>query len=209
MFLFVFSMISSTVLAVPLYFNDRQAFNNALTSTLNFEGFETNFTTADSISFGDFTFSETGGANFVGNAMNYSSGAAGITEGFGALYFADNGPSIGNFQFTMTTPINAMGFDMTVLLPRRSSTTTTITVGGDLNTTFSLADDIPGFFGVIDYDNMFDTVTLNASGMPGIVFDAMEYGFSGNQVPEPDTLLLLGAGLVGLIALRRKGSHKS
>lgn len=53
---------------------------------------------------------------------------------------------------------------------------------------------------------MEDGVTnqLNAQGVPQEISHISFYGEGGNEVPVPGTLGLLGLGLVGLGAVRRK-----
>jgi PEP-CTERM motif len=183
--------------AAPVFFTDRTAFDAASGGGLSFESFEADFSPAASVVFADFTVSETGGINalaqlrdFPGLGLN-----AVITDGTGGLFFDDNGTSIGTF-FAFSSPINAFGIDLV------SSPASTVTIGGSVSSSVTLAAGVPKFFGVIDLLGSFTSISFDASGGPNIGFDAASYG----AVPEPSTLALATLGLLGIGYGRRKRS---
>ncbi len=206
----IFSMVGSTALALPMYFFDRTAFNAALSSSLHFEGFETAHE-GPTVVLTDFTVEETGGRNGIANTLtNPAFGTAPVTEGQGAIFYFNNGNSIATFAFTIAGKINAFGLDITM------NTDSSVLIGGDYNLIFGLSANTPQFFGVIDYDTLFDTISFTHFQTPWLTepvtgfigFDAVQYGITGDPIPEPSTVLLLGVGLIGLFGVGRKKFKK-
>jgi len=177
--------------AASIFFNDRASFDAATTSSiLNFESFENNFTTAASITLTDFTVSETGGTNVLGQARNFSGLLdASITDGTGAILFDDNGSSIGSF-FSFTDSVNAFGLDIA------TDVSSTMIIGGSVSDTINLAANTASFWGVIDMGGI-TSITFDASGTPIVGFDAVSFGQVNASVPEPTSLALLSLGLAG------------
>ena len=177
-----------------VFFTDRAAFNAAAGGGLSFESFETPFAPAPTVNFPGFSISETGA---ISNTV--FSDPFGATDGSLAAVYRDNDNSVSTFAFT--SPVTAFGLDVT------TSTATTVLVGGDISSSFSLFANTPQFFGVIS-TTPFSTVTFNASGPPEVGFDAVSFGTAAvGVVPEPGTLALVGTGLLplaGVVVRRRR-----
>ncbi len=192
-------LFSGSASAAPIYYTDRTTFEAALTSTLNFESFEISNQSHGTPTkvFSDFTFSESGSgaANLV---VIRTSPTEFVTDGSYTMWFDDNNNSIGTFIFNSV--INAFGVDLTV------NQSSTIGIGGDLNSSLSLASNVSGFFGAIDFGGSFDTISFTPSGGPNIGWDALAYGSTNGSVPEPTTLALMGLGLAGIGWKRRKAA---
>jgi hypothetical protein len=98
----------------------------------------------------------------------------------------------GSFQFNVA--INAFGLDF----GHYSSSNAAVTLNGE-----PYARTGGGFFGIIDTDNTFTTVTYDTNGS-GSLFDNVTYGVSGAEVPEPSSLALLAIAMAGMGARRRR-----
>ncbi len=173
-----------------MYFTDRTAFEAVAGSGLSYEGFEQDWASpVPTVVFPDFTVSETGSGsnNLLAQVRNYTTSYRDvfITEGTGALYFDDNGSSVGTF-FSFTSPITAFGMDIAVY-----GENSTVAIGGSVSDSLALTHNTPSFWGVIDFGGI-TTITLNPSGGPDIGFDAALYG---QAVPVPGAVLL---GMIGL-----------
>ena len=185
---------SASAHAALVFFSDRAAFEAAAGGGLSFEGFETPWTSAPSVAFSGFTLSETSGnPNSIISVGSFPS--VGMpTQGSRWAGYQDNGSSVATFAFA--SPINALGVDYGV------AASVTVDVGGDIITSFSVTAGVPVFFGVIDTSGTFTTISFAAGGgKPDAGFDALSFG---TKVPEPGTLALLGLGLAGLAASRRR-----
>jgi len=192
----VVSLASSSAYAAPVYFTDRASFDAAAGTGLNFESFEADFATADTIVFAGFTVSETLGINILAQLRNFPGVLdAAITDGTGALSYDDNDDSVGTF-FSFVSPITAFGLDIT------TSPDSTVTIGGSISDSLVLTADTPSFWGVIDMDGI-TSISFDASGGPLVGFDAVSYGQA--VIPAPGAILLgsIGAGLVGWLRRRR------
>lgn len=181
-----------------MYFTDRTAFEAAAGGGLSFEGFEQDWATpVATIAFPGFSVSETGGANLLAQVRNYTPSYRDvfITEGTGALYFDDNGSSIGTF-FSFVNPITAFGMDIAV-----TGENSTVAIGGSVSDSLALTVNTSSFWGVIDFGGI-TSITFDPSGGPDIGFDAALYGLA---VPIPGAVLLgmLGLSVAG-VKLRRR-----
>ena len=184
-------LLASVSAAGPIYFDgDEAGFAAAAGTTLDTFGFDSPFFgNPDSVDFGDFTFAETGGTNLVRST-------AGAHTGDRAIYYSDNGNSVGIFSFD--SPINAFAVYVRTVPSAR-----TVTVGGDLSTSFTTPANTYKFFGVIDTTGTFDTISFDVSGGDFVVFDTLSYGTVAT-VPEPGTFVLLGMAMLGYGVYRRR-----
>ena len=186
--------------AVPMFFDDRSAYEAAAGGGLSVEDFEADFAIAASVSFADFDVSETGSgvSNIVGQLRDFPTLGvnAAITSGTGGVVYDDNGSSVANF-FNFSNPIEAFGIDLA------TSSAATVTVGGSVATSFATGAGTSHFFGVIDTAGL-STITFSASGGPNVGFDLASFGTV--SVPIPGTLLLMCLGLAGLLGLKSRRS---
>ncbi len=198
----VAAILPARLIAGFVYFDNRNDFEAALGGAPSgFEGFQTSFVPAASVDFPiggptEFSLSESAGGGIF------------HVLGLGGNNFAgySDDDSIATFDFV--SPINAFGLD----IRQFASATETVTVGGDVSTSFDLPNFTPTFFGVInDMGGTLQQITFDVSGSGFFVdFDAVSYGLEGtssNVVPEPSSVLvwsLLGLTLGGCTWLRRR-----
>lgn len=94
--------------AARAFFFDRPSFNAAI-SGLPFESFESNPQAGASVVYGDLTFTETNGTNFITHTAINTIFTAATTDGSHSIWFDDNDDSVAVIDISL--PINAIGFD--------------------------------------------------------------------------------------------------
>jgi hypothetical protein len=182
------AIVAGNAMGAPTFFTNRSAFNAAAGGGLNFEGFEGswNDTVAGTAVFSGFSLSETGGTNNLFHATEAGGGSFSVTEGIDSPWYDDNGSSIGSFFSFGGAPVRAFGLDITFARGNGSLTTSTVTIGGSVNSSINLVANVHQFWGVIDPAGL-SSISFNASGNGFVGFDAVAFG----AVPEPAGMALL------------------
>ncbi len=202
--------------AAPIFFDDREAFMAAAGALAGFEDFEaanTNPATSmpesswDSDS-DDSVFSP----GDIAEGIRFSGGTGDLVAVAGGFSPASTGAAIGpaslenNLLVSFQTDVNAFGFDLFNLGEGEEMFRISMRDVFDefVAEAFVSAGPLGSFFGVIDDSNLLLEFSINEN-LADDVIDNVVFGIaSPTVVPEPGTLALFGAGLLGFAAARRK-----
>jgi hypothetical protein len=154
--------------------------------------------------------------SFPGAGTATLSGTGGIQNGqsssdqfpiSGTQYFNTDG----TFSVAFSAPISAFGFygtdigdvgaSLTLTLTDSLGNTSTLDVGNRVNPD---ADGSALYFGFFDQGTTYTSISFAGAGSDVFGFDDFSVGSSAEVVPEPASMALLGVGLLGLRAIRRK-----
>jgi len=173
--------------ATLLIFNDREAFEQAVNSPLNFDGFnDSTFTTVNLSS----------GTNF----HKYRTTTSHVSEGDKALSIRERDIFTVSFDYD----VFAVGFDVNEL--NATSLNYIDDIGNEILAALKVTDvwNASTFFGVIS-DKAFRSFSLLGNGDPNLNatygFDALSYT-AAIRVPAPPTIFIMLIGLLTILALR-------
>jgi hypothetical protein len=218
--LFVPLLVSTAAHASIVTYATRGAFTAATTS-LTVEGFA-NITTPTSNGIGSVGFGSTfsrngltitdgGIANSVLTALDntYLNGGNQIRNRFGVAAGTVLDASFGDITLTFGGPVNAFGIDLATIargFVGNSSTTFSFLIDGVSAGTFAYSGSSGfGFLGFTSTTSFSSVTIVNGSHASDDLFDNVSFQAAPRvAVPEPETLALLGLGLVGIAFARRR-----
>jgi hypothetical protein len=189
--------------AAATFFTDPVAFQAAAGTTAA-QGFETPFASGPSVNFTAFTVAETSADAFLRQSL----APLMATDGVASLEFRSDGPS--TVTFTFASPVTAFGITINSFGNTGPGILNVITNVG-MTTAMMLGQSPPQlaplneiFFGVVNVDEPFTTVTFTTTSTNDIMtFDGASYS-TATVVPEPASAGLLGVGGIALSVLLRR-----
>lgn len=170
-----------------IVFTDRMAYENAVNSALDFEGFNSQESLNDNISFN------------TGKYKDYSNL---VSEGEKALRIFENN----DFTLTFSYEVFAIGFDLNEL--NGSDLSYSDNAGNYISQAFMGNNNANQntFFGLISDTafTSFDLISTHSSNATAVYgLDALSYTASPTDVPTPTTFLLMLSSLAGLLFVKR------
>lgn len=200
--------VSNTYAGTISVFNNKAAFSSAIGSGAQFEGFESSPASTSTGTRLDFS-----GISFSCSGTTYCPGFFGQSSaisdtGSKSVYFA----SPDTATFTFSSGISGFGIAIGGAGDVSPITLSATLSNGDAATVLtSYANSSGGFsgntvyFGITD-STPFTSVTFSPSNKAdGIFFDSLTFK-AASTVPEPTSIALLGLGLLGFAASRRKST---